>query len=196
LITLRRHAGSRWKTVCYFGGLGLGYMWFELAMIHRFEYYLGQPVHATALVVAVLLIGSAVGSAVTSHFPANNASRSASIVMLALCIYMLFLGPILQTTIQLPLLQRAVISAAILAPAAFFMGMPFPLGMRLLNREHIDEVPWAWGINGCLSVVGAAVATLIAVEVGYNVLLMLAAGAYLLASLSGIKSARQARSSH
>ena len=59
------------------------------------------------------------------------------------------------------------------------MGIPFPLGLRLLNRTHPAEVPWAWGINGCLSVVGAAIATLIAVEVGYSTLLVLAAGAYL-----------------
>ena len=70
------------------------------------------------------------------------------------------------------------------------MGMPFPLGIRLLNRTAQNEIPWAWGINGCLSVVAAAFATLIAVETGYRLLLLLAAGAYLLASLFGLRSVK------
>ena len=70
-------------------------------------------------------------------------------------------------------------------PAPLFQGaaVRFPLGLRLLNRAHSAEVPWAWGINGCFSVVGAAMATLIAVEVGYSLLLVLAAGAYLVSMM-------------
>ena len=66
----------------------------------------------------------------------------------------------------------------------------FPLGIRLLNSTGRYEIPWAWGINGCLSVVGAAFATLIAVETGYRILLLLAAGAYLLAATLGLKNVR------
>ena len=47
------------------------------------------------------------------------------------------------------------------------MGMPFPLGIRLLAGTGEQEIPWAWGINGCLSVVGTLLAAVIAVELGF-----------------------------
>jgi hypothetical protein len=44
----------------------------------------------------------------------------------------------------------------------------------------LDEplVPWAWGINGCASVVSAALATLLAVDFGFAAVLALALGLY------------------
>ena len=43
-------------------------------------------------------------------------------------------------------------------------------------------VPWAWGINGCASVVSAILATLLAMHVGFNVVMLLAAMLYALAA--------------
>jgi hypothetical protein len=179
LVRLPREGRHGWKTLLYFGGLGIGYMWTELALIHRFIFYLGQPVFAAALVVGVLLAGSAIGSALTGRFTELRPWRWAAAVAGTLVLYALLLTPLLQATLPLPLPGRVTLAVMLLLPAAVVMGMPFPLGLRLLNRVRSAEVPWAWGINGCLSVVGAAVATLIAVEVGYSLLLVLAAGAYL-----------------
>lgn len=67
------------------------------------------------------------------------------------------------------------------------MGMPFPLGLRLLKQVRHADVPWAWGVNSCLSVVGAAIATIIAVEAGYSHLIFLAALAYLVATLAHLR---------
>jgi hypothetical protein len=175
--------GQRWKTLLYFGGLGIGYMWVELALIHRFVFYLGQPVYAAALVVAVLLIGSAAGSALTGRFSPCRPWRWSAAVAGTLLLYALLLGQLLHMTLPLSLPGRVAITVLMLAPAAVVMGIPFPLGLRHLNQIRQAEVPWAWGINGCLSVVGAAVATILAVEVGYNLLLLLAAGAYLVPTM-------------
>jgi hypothetical protein len=156
-------------------------MWVELAMIHRFVFYLGQPVYAAALVVGVMLAGSAIGSALTGHFTNLRPWRWSAMVAGTLLFYALLLSPLLRATLPLSLPGRTILAVLVLIPPAVVMGMPFPLGLRLLNRVHPAEVPWAWGINGCFSVVGAAMATLIAVEVGYSLLLVLAAGAYLVA---------------
>ena len=179
LTRLSRAKRHGWKTLIFFGGLGIGYMWTELALIHSFVFYLGQPVYAASLVVGVLLIGSAIGSALTGRFTNLRPWRWAAVVAFTLALYALLLPPMLQTTLLLSLLERFTLAVLILLPAAVVMGMPFPLGLRLLNQVNAAEVPWAWGINGCFSVVGAAVATLIAVEAGYSLLLMLAACAYL-----------------
>lgn len=190
LVRLSGEPGSRLRTLLYFGGLGVGYMWTELAMIHRFEFYIGQPVYSAALVVAVLLSGSALGSMLTERFSKVQPRRYTTLVFVVLVAYALALGPILQSTLHFSLVTRIVLAIGSLIPVALVMGMPFPLGIRLLNRTGQNEIPWAWGINGCLSVVGAAFATLIAVETGYSMLLLLAAGVYLLSSIFGLKSAR------
>ena len=194
LVRLSGEPGSRFRTLLYFGGLGVGYIWTELAMIHRFEFYIGQPVYSTALVVAVLLIGSALGSILTELYVFLAPRRLTALVAIVLAVYGLALAPLLQASIQLPLYTRISLAITALLPAALIMGMPFPLGIRLLNRTVQNEIPWAWGINGCLSVVGAAFATLIAVETGYSVLLLLAAGAYLLSSMFGLRCTMKEKS--
>jgi hypothetical protein len=57
------------------------------------------------------------------------------------------------------------------------MGMPFPLALRELDEPL---VPWAWGINGCASVVSAALATLLAVDFGFSAVLWIALALYVL----------------
>jgi hypothetical protein len=44
-------------------------------------------------------------------------------------------------------------------------------------------VPWAWGINGCASVVSAVLATLLAIEFGFTAVVALAVALYVLAAL-------------
>jgi len=60
--------------------------------------------------------------------------------------------------------------------------MPFPLGLRRLSRSAPGFVPWAWGINGFASVVSAVLATLLAIELGFNVVIVLALVLYGLAA--------------
>jgi hypothetical protein len=65
----------------------------------------------------------------------------------------------------------------LLAPLAFCMGMPFPLALRELDEPL---VPWAWGINGCASVVSAVLATLLAIDFGFSTVLWIALALYVL----------------
>ena len=49
------------------------------------------------------------------------------------------------------------------------------------TARHENHVPWAWGINGCLSVVSAAIATILAVEFGFSAVMIAAVSAYTVA---------------
>ena len=79
------------------------------------------------------------------------------------------------------LVVRIGISVALIAPLATLMGMPFPLALKILvdRAEHL--VPWAWGINGCASVISAMVATLFAIHFGFTQLILLAVLLYFIA---------------
>ena len=80
-----------------------------------------------------------------------------------------------------PLVVRIVISVVLISPLATLMGMPFPLALKSLvdRAEHL--VPWAWGINGCASVISAMVATLFAIHFGFTQLILLAVLLYFIA---------------
>jgi hypothetical protein len=60
-----------------------------------------------------------------------------------------------------------VIAVVLIAPAAFFMGMTFPTGLDALGGKVGGLLPWAWGMNGALSVTGAVVARLLSVSFGF-----------------------------
>ena len=80
--------------------------------------------------------------------------------------------------------SRLVLSILLIAPLGFFMGMPFPMGLSSLGQTAPALIPWAWGINGCASVISAILATLIAMQFGFTVLIFLALMLYVIAAFS------------
>jgi len=66
------------------------------------------------------------------------------------------------------------------------MGIPFPAGIRALADRNEAVIPWAWGINGCLSVIATSLATILAVEAGFTALMGAAALAYLMPLAAGL----------
>ncbi|MHB8772637.1 MAG: polyamine aminopropyltransferase [Syntrophales bacterium] len=177
---------SRLATLLYFGGLGLGYLFVEIVLIQRFILTLGNPITAAAVVIAGMLLSSGVGSLLAERLLRNRWRGPALLGMICLTIllYARFLTPLLLATIALPEAARLALAVLLIAPAGLLMGMPFPLGIRVLAATAEAEIPWAWGINGCLSVVGTLLATVIAVELGFTWVMAAAAAAYGLALLA------------
>ena len=62
------------------------------------------------------------------------------------------------------------------------MGMPFPLALSRVAVHRPDLVPWAWGINGCASVLSAILATLLAMSLGLRAVLLIALALYIIAA--------------
>jgi hypothetical protein len=75
-------------------------------------------------------------------------------------------------------LSRYLLSIVLIAPLGFFMGMPFPMALDKISQTNPALIPWAWGINGCASVISAILATLIAMQFGFTVLIFLAVALY------------------
>jgi hypothetical protein len=63
---------------------------------------------------------------------------------------------------------------ALIAPLALCMGVPFPTGVMRLANSAQGAIPWAWAINGCASVVGAVLATLLAIHLGFAMVILMA----------------------
>src|SRR5205814_7623167 len=77
---------------------------------------------------------------------------------------------------------RIAVSALLLFPSGFFMGMAFPLGIKRAQYLN-DAAPtaWYWGINGAFSVISSVLAVVIAVFWGVTMTLLVGLIAYVIA---------------
>ncbi len=184
LPLFRRGWKGKHKTgvLLYFGGIGLGYMFVEMVFIQHFTFYFGHPVYAAAAVITVLLFFSGCGSYMAGRFAGNKKAMViiTAIIIVLLCIYATVLMPLLQQTKHSALPVKTGVVLLLTAPLAFCMGIPFPAALSWLARMEATDIPWAWGLNGCVSVISTALATIIAVEAGAALVLWLAALAYCL----------------
>ncbi|MGB9845813.1 MAG: hypothetical protein ACPLF9_08660, partial [Methanothermobacter tenebrarum] len=85
----------------------------------------------------------------------------------------------LKEFLGLDFIIRVLISILIIMPFSFFMGIPFPLGIRILEIMGMgNDIPWMWGINGVGSVLGSTLAMIIAISLGYTEAFMSGDGCY------------------
>ena len=170
--------------VCaYFLCIGFAFLALEIAFIQKTMLVLGAPVLAVSVVLATFLVSAGTGSLMVQRRRGRRVPVPAVAVAIAgLCgVYLWILPPFVEAVAPLPLGARAALVVVLLFPLGALMGMPFPAGLRRLSGAAAPWTPWAWGINGCASVSGAVLGTLLAMHFGFSVLVLVAAGAYLAA---------------
>ena len=111
-----------------------------------------------------------------------SAGRAGSCIAAIALGYLLALPPLFRLWLPLPDVARIAITAALVAPLAFAMGIPFPAGIARLASEAAALIPWAWGVNACASVVAAVGATLLAIHLGFGAVVVLAVAIYAVAA--------------
>ncbi|HSL60353.1 MAG TPA: hypothetical protein VK885_01125, partial [Desulfotignum sp.] len=93
-------------------------------------------------------------------------------------LYAGLLTPLLRQTIDLALSVKMVCALVFIAPLSVLMGMPFPLGLRLVRQLSPENISWAWSVNGCSSVISVVLAAILAIEFGFVTVMAAAAGLY------------------
>ena len=191
-LSLARHAwpaGTGRNFGVYFLLLGLAFLFVEMAFIQKFILFLSNPLYSVAVVLSGFLLFAGFGSALSERFARRVPWPSVSPVTIAVAaiavlalVYIRLLPIVFGTFMGFPDAAKIALSLALIAPLAFFMGMPFPLGLRRLSQSAPGFVPWAWGINGFASVVSAVLATLLAIEFGFNAVIVIALLFYVLAA--------------
>lgn len=173
------------QTIVYFACLGFGYITVEVGLIAQFVQALSNGTVSASVLITGMLVFSGLGSFVSDRF-ADRAKVTLPKVCLAigglLIAYSLLLNPVLNAIGGLPYWIRLVCCFVLIAPPAFLMGFPMATGMGVLTRLKKQEMfLWAWGVNGCFSVIGAALVPIIATAFGLAVVIATAGGAYLVA---------------
>jgi SAM-dependent methyltransferase len=178
--------GQRGRVFVYFSALGLAFLFVEIAFIQKFILFLHHPLYAVAVVLAAFLLFAGAGSLYSQRLARSHATVTlpvAAIGVVSLA-YLLGLDHVFAPLATLPDSLRVLVSVLLIAPLAFFMGIPFPLGLSRVAAHSPSLVPWAWGINGCASVISAVLATLLAMHFGFSAVIVAAVAIYAIAAAS------------
>ena len=167
----------------YFIAIGLGYILVEISLIQRFVLFLGHPTYALTVVVFLLLLSSGAGSVTARRWIGNSGNARYLLVLIAglILLYVVVLPAMLEAAVGQPFIAKLLVSAMLLVPLGFLMGMPFPAGLKLVAESGKSTVEWAWAMNAAASVLGSVSAMVIAIHFGLAITLACAALAYLLA---------------
>ena len=179
-----------WHVLGYFFSLGVGFMFIEMAFIQKFLLLLSYPIYAVAVVLCAFLVFAGLGSFYSLRFRdmlAKSIQKSPlqypipfaiGVLSTIALLYLILLNPIFHRFLASSDPIKIMVSITLIAPLAFFMGMPFPLGIDLLRRHNPHLIAWAWAINGYASVVSAILATCLAISFGFSAVILVAIGVY------------------
>jgi predicted membrane-bound spermidine synthase len=181
---LPRQTGVR-VFLLYFLLIGAGYILIEVALIQKLVLFLGHPTYALTVVVFSMLLSSGFGSYFSGIL--GESKRRWMTLLGAVAALVAILGVILTTALAselgLPLWAKVAISVALISPAGFAMGMPFPAGLRRIEDVHSPSVRWAWSLNAAASVLGSVGAIFFAIYLGLLQTLLIGGVLYLGAML-------------
>ena len=171
----------------YFFLLGLAFLLIEMAFIQKFILFLSHPLYSVAVVLSSFLVfaglGSAASTVVVERLVRQALGLVVSVIAALALVYLGLLPLVFDRFMGSPDAVRIVLSVVAIAPLAFCMGMPFPLGLSRVSEVAPDFIPWAWALNGFASVLSAVLATILAIELGFSVVVVAAVACYLCAAL-------------
>lgn len=167
------------RVVYYFFAIGLAFLFIEIAFMQKFILFLHHPIYAIAVTLAAFLVFAGIGSYLAGRLSQQHGRkkllRITLIGIISISVLYLFsLNWVFSALVTLPFLVKVGVTLLLLAPLAICMGMPFPLALAALASDTPAYIPWAWGINGCASVISAVLATILAIHFGFSMVIILA----------------------
>lgn len=183
--TIFSHYPGKAGTMLYFLCLGLGYIIVEVGMISHFILALSNATVSASVLITGMLVFSGIGSFFSERYLDRARSFMPKVflaIFAILAVYAFTIDYALDWIGTLPYALRILLCLLIVFPPAFLMGFPMPTAMTLLGRLGKDHMfLWAWGINGCFSVIGAALVPIVATSFGLPAVVLVGAFAYLIA---------------
>lgn len=176
-----KNTARKLPTFLHFGAIGLGFMFLEMVFIQQFTNFMGDPIYSVAVAMTAILVFSGIGSSIQKRlpWPPQQRIRIAGVLIILIAIlFLLFLYPLLFYFAGWPLWGRFTVTLVLLFPFTFMLGWMFVSGIGILEERSPGLVPWAWGVNGFASVVGAPLAVMLSMSLGFTAVVLIAAGFY------------------
>lgn len=174
-------------TTLFFAAIGCAFMLIEISQLSRLTIYLGHPIYGLAVALFLLLLSSSIGAFWSGTFLKDTQKRNkrATLVLAALIVlliaYSIVTPVIVDVADGLSTILRILVSAILLVPVGFLMGVPFPLAMTLARERKDPSTALYWGINGATSVTSSVLAAAISIQFGITAAFLTGAFFYLTA---------------
>lgn len=163
--------------LAFFAAIGAGFMLIEISLLQRLIIFLGHPIYSLSVILFALLLASGVGSYLSARVADGRRMLWVLTGVLVAC--GLASGPLVVGLQGAETPVRITAAAGLLAVMGLFMGMAFPLGMRLAAASRPQLTPWLWGVNGAVSVLASVAAIVIAIGFGISASYWTGVAAYL-----------------
>jgi len=181
----------KWKGkgsfIVYFSCLGLGFIVFELVFIQIFMKLIGYPLYTYTTVVFTFLFGAGIGSFFSEKLQLIE-KRRPILPFIGIAVSTLFLvfsqQALFDLFLQFSTFTRVILSIIMIFPLAFFLGMPFPLGILAIQDKPAGTIAWAWAYNGLFTVAGGVFTAIFSVFFGFKATMLVALLAYVAAYLA------------
>jgi hypothetical protein len=166
--------GAPWKlgVVGYFALVGLGFMFVEIVLLQKLTVFLGGPTYSMAVTLSSLLFFTGTGAALSRWVEGRLSRKLAGVIGVLVGVMVVeyaFLEWGVWGLLGLPHLARCAVAMVAIVPLGLCLGMPFPVGLRMVDGMERRLVPWAYGINGCASVLGGMVCVVVSMAGGLSV---------------------------
>jgi len=157
-----------------FIGIGAGFMILEISLFQKLILYLGSPTISLSILLGSLLVSMGFGSYFSKKIFRDSLIKKILFASLAIILFGLVLFTILPVIfnklLAYGLTIRAIVSIITIFPLGFLLGIPFPTAIQMLNHENLKKyIPWMYGINGTMTVLGSVLAVIISMISGFTV---------------------------
>ncbi|MCI0412539.1 hypothetical protein L0222_07020 [bacterium] len=174
---------SPFPILLYFSAIGAGFILIEISLFQKHILFMGQPVYSITSVLFSLLISAGAGSLFLQRWFVEGRERSWLLrILIALTVLVaveMFLTPrLLNAFLGFSMMQRFVISGLSIVPLGFVLGMPFPLALRIVGKRFPEAIPWGWGLNAYMTVVGSILCVIFALTLGFRMNFLIALAIY------------------
>ena len=171
--------------LAYFACLGAGFILFELVFVQIFMKLVGYPLYTYATVIFIFLFGAGLGSLMSEKWEIYGGRRwmmaFVGVVISALIILAIHAW-IFDIFLTMGIAVRILAAAILIFPLAFFLGMPFPLGILSVRDQVHGTVAWAWAMNGLFTVIGGFLSVVLSVHIGFRATVLVAIAIYIVAA--------------
>lgn len=174
----------------YFAALGMGFMFFEVSLIQRLTLFLGYPSYSLSVTLFGMLVFGGIGSWLSGRWRGDRTTVLCGLVATLLVLvlaYRIGIPLLVEHFVGIALPLRCVLATAVIAPLGLTLGAFMPIGLRTVaaTTDHQREfVAWAWAVNGFLSVISSMLSTVLAMTIGFELLMLVAVAVYVVGVVS------------
>ncbi len=147
-----------WPWGLYFFAAGVAYMCVEIGLIAKTELFLGSPLYAVAVILALFLASNGLGAYLQDRRRLFRGPATLVLPTLAAIAWGLFATQLCNAhLLGLPLPVKVVCVAVCVVPAGTFLGMFYPLGVTgVVESGRRAAVPATYALATVSSVWGSA----------------------------------------